>query len=63
MSSCNFDKESNITEPIADLSGVDLMKSHVLLNGEWEFYWNKFLNYGEFEKNNSSVTYINVPST
>lgn len=48
---------------ILDLTGWDLKNNQTVnLDGEWEFYWNAFLNYTELQKANPD-TYVNVPST
>lgn len=47
---------------VIDLSEWDFEKNgNVLLNGEWEFYWNELLTPDDFKKNNYSPTYVKVP--
>ncbi|CAB3394273.1 sensor histidine kinase [Kyrpidia spormannii] len=51
---------------ILDLSGRNtLEEGSVLLNGQWEFYWNQLLNPADFEPGHLSLVpaYIQVPRT
>ena len=57
LSSC-YKNEVNIYKPLAkkgvlDLTKWDINKNKIIkLDGEWEFYWNKFLNSDDFTNNN-----------
>ena len=57
--SCNSDnivKTPHVEKGFLDLTDWDFEKNgSVKLNGEWEFYWNKFLN--------SSDTIVNEPDS
>ncbi len=50
------------SEGIIDLSDWDFEKDgSVLLNGEWEFYWNELITPEDFKNNKYSPTYVKVP--
>jgi len=60
----------SVSQPIAKKGILDLINwnfdnnEQVLLNGEWEFYWNEFYYSEDFAKNDSSIVkhYINFPN-
>ncbi|AXH98225.1 hypothetical protein DV702_00030 [Sporosarcina sp. PTS2304] len=54
---------STSTRGVIDLSETDFDKKGVLaLNGEWEFYWNQFLEPERFPQAEDEVNYALVPS-
>lgn len=49
-------------EGVIDFTNWDFEKDgNVLLNGEWEFYWNELLTPEDFEKTNLTPNWIQVP--
>ncbi|MCX7811141.1 MAG: hypothetical protein N2247_09535 [Leptospiraceae bacterium] len=63
---CSKEKEINyrIEKGLLDLEQIDLYNRNILLNGEWEFYYNQLLSPKDFEvKNVDSIQYVQVPSS
>ncbi len=58
-------KTPKAQQGVLDLSGWNLEEDGVvLLDGEWEFYWNQLLTYQDFHNGSSQKkNYGNVPST
>lgn len=57
-------RTSIVKDGIADLSDINFEKDKtVILNGQWEFYWNKLLSPEDFSINNKPQmdSFINVP--
>jgi len=69
VSSCGFINTSNVPqahEGYLDLSTWDFKDNgSIALDGEWEFYWDQFLNFSDFMKTEQPVIsgYIIVPGT
>ena len=53
-----------IEKGILDLKSIDISNRNILLNGEWEFYYNQLINPQEFQKNNiAKIEYTQIPSS
>ena len=53
--------EHSVFNGTIDLRNYDLSHNSVKLNGQWEFYWNRLIQPGDFEKYESEKKYIKVP--
>ncbi len=64
---CSLKNDSSRSYPIASKGIIDFSEwdfeqdGSVLLNGDWEFYWNELLTPEDFNKNNFSPTWGEVP--
>ena len=57
-----FEKTRSIHHGEIDLSQTDFNEKGVIaLDGEWEFYWNQFLNPSDFIGAQHEFHYLNVP--
>lgn len=64
-----FTYDVNQTAPkpvkgVLDLSGWDIDNGRPSLAGEWEFYWDRLLTYGDFDsRSDQNTQYVYVPKT
>lgn len=57
-----MEKTPSITHGEIDLSKTEFSEEGVIaLDGEWEFYWNQFLNPSDFKGEQHDIQYLNVP--
>jgi two-component system LytT family sensor kinase len=57
------DRTLKMNHGMLNLTRVDLnQEGTIQLNGEWEFYWRKFLKYGEFQNVKPDI-FADVPNT
>ncbi|MFK8005964.1 MAG: adenylate/guanylate cyclase domain-containing protein [Saprospiraceae bacterium] len=66
--SCGSKSSDDQNYPIASKGVIDFThwdferNGNVLLNGEWEFYWNELLTPNDLEKNNLTPSWVQVPN-
>lgn len=58
----SFQAYPTASKGVIDFTNWDFEKNgNVLLNGEWEFYWNQLLTPQDFEKSSSTPDWVQVP--
>jgi len=61
LSGCGKDLKPDIRGGELDLRGIDLSGRIIRLDGDWDFYWKRFIPSGEFESAPDKIS-VKVPS-
>ncbi len=61
LSGCGKDLTPGVINGQLDLRNINLSGNIIRLDGEWDFYWKKFIQTGEFETSSDKIS-MKVPS-